>query len=366
MNDSGQQTQGSSKGQPGSNNANPDDGGQDSGPSTIAKAVVPGFSPSAPVTLYQVAAAKDSSGRESPDGVVADGHTLVAGQATTLSNGASIRYQTGAVVVGSRTLPLEAAIKPTTGSRPAQAVVPVGPGSSHVTMVQVPKSTNNADGTKGYDVEIGVSKLSVGGGAMTTNGEQISLGSSGVVVGSRTIPLQTEESQTSEAAVAKAVVSAGPQSSPVTLYQVRASQQVSGSSTSYNVVINGETLSAGKQQITVDGEKISMGSEGVVVGSKTVRLVGVEQTESRRRSPSASSTDRKLTSPGIVGTRGRPTSSGPTGAADAGGGQAEEEPSGASGKHSGAAALSLGRQQRLVLSLTMMVTVLVASAASAI
>ncbi len=162
-----------------------------------------------------------------------NGQIMVAG--STLSRGSAITIHStrislgdSGLVIGSSTIPL-----PTVGpTSAAPAITTLGQ-----TFSQIGAS----------DVVFGHTTLSIGGPGATILGAEVSLGTSGLVIGSSTVAFPT---------VAPTLTTLGHTFVPV-----------NGSA----VAIDGTTLSLGKGT-TIDGSLVSVGSSGLVIGATTIPI----------------------------------------------------------------------------------------------
>ncbi|KAK4993385.1 hypothetical protein LTR66_006020 [Elasticomyces elasticus] len=166
--------------------------------------------------------------------------TLKPNQLATIS-GEVISAYTGGVVVHGSSIPFSI-IAPTLLQ--GQAVFTAG--SRVLTASEVAGRTGV--------VVVDGSTISIGGPAATINGQTISEGSAGLVVGTRTVPISAVS-----ATQTGAVFTIG--SRTYTAFEIAGSPNT--------VVVDGNTLSIGGPATTIDGQVISEGLNGLVVGGST-------------------------------------------------------------------------------------------------
>ncbi|KAK4555921.1 hypothetical protein LTR86_007141 [Recurvomyces mirabilis] len=196
-----------------------------------------------------------SNGQATTQAIVG-GSTITQGGAAATIDGQTISLGSNGVVVGSSTQAISA-LRAVTASG---AVVQVG--TSSFTAVQSVITGNNGQPTT--QAVIDGTTITQGGAAATINGQIVSLGSSGVVVGGSTT--QAISALATDAAPSGAILTVG--SAPVT-----ASQTVitgSNGQRTTEVVLAGTVLTQGGSAAVVSGHTVSLGSNGIFVdGSQT-------------------------------------------------------------------------------------------------
>lgn len=212
---------------------------------------------------------------------VAGGTTVFAGTGSTVIDGTPIGLGNAALTIGTNIIPIPAMVTPYTKNPNLNplflepTVFSVGEfrisrGGPEVTLSGTPVSFGMMGlvvGSKTIPVnpesvaknslllyEMGGTTLTQGGPAVTISGTQISLGSSNIIIGTRTIDL------------------------PTTLVLAAASRTAAIDLSGYSVA--GKFLAPGGPMITVSGTKISLGSSNLVIGTKTVRLATNSPSES--------------------------------------------------------------------------------------
>lgn len=182
--------------------------------------------PSAPTVGHVLTAAGETVTAVNGQIIVA-GSTLSKGGVTTIHS-TKISLGDSGLVIGSSTIPL-----PTVGpTSTAPAITTLGQTFSQIGV---------------SDVVFGHATLSTGGSGTTILGTEVSLGTSGLVVGSSTVAFLT---------AAPTLTTLGHTFVPV-----------NGSA----VAIDGRTFSVG-QGTTIDGSLVSVGSSGLVIGSTTIPI----------------------------------------------------------------------------------------------
>ncbi|KAI9684960.1 MAG: hypothetical protein M1822_005609 [Bathelium mastoideum] len=161
--------------------------------------------------------------------VIGSNTLSVGGPAATIS-GQAISLGPQGVVVDSSTVSYSAAPEGGEG-----AVVTVG--------------GNLYSASSGAPLVVGSTTLSAGGPAQTIDGQRISVGSNGLIIGSSTV------AYSSSSVFQGAVIALGGN-----LYTA---------SSGVPLVIGSKTLSAGGPAITINGQRISIGSQGAVIDSIT-------------------------------------------------------------------------------------------------
>ena len=146
---------------------------------------------------------------------VVDGQTITPGGPPVMISGTPVSLGSSAIVIGTNTVAL-----PTTGPGGLSGLTQAGPSAFSI------------DGQT----------VTNGGAPITVSGTRISLGPSGLVVGSSTVPL-----------TAPASLNTGAGAHPV-------------------FSIDGTAVTLGGPAITVSGTRVSLGSNGVVIGSQTISL----------------------------------------------------------------------------------------------
>lgn len=106
-------------------------------------------------------------------------------------------------------------------------------------------------------VELGGATIFQGAPAKTVGGEEVSLGTSNLAIGSSSIPLPTP-------------AVANPPKTTLPYYVVAGETVIPHASN--EVIVGGSTIIEGAQAQTVGGTKVSLGSSGLVIGSSTVPL----------------------------------------------------------------------------------------------
>ena len=192
--------------------------------------------------------------------VTFDGVTLTPGQVATVSGSVISDASTG-VVVGSSTY----AFTSIAGAVQTNAVAKFTISGVAYTASMVPGSSGAAivDGTT----------LSVGGSPVTINGQVVSEGLSGIIVGTSNYPFSTI---TDSASVAQ-------QSNIEAIFTIGGSTHTATAvpGSSGLVAIDGTTLSVGGPAVTIDGQVVSEGSSGLVIGGTTTAAfsaVGSQQS----------------------------------------------------------------------------------------
>ena len=172
-----------------------------------------------------------------------DPSAVVAGGTQTIRVGSTAVIDNTPISVGPNGIVI--ATSSTIGVRPASrntdpSVVFTAGGQAYTTI-------------SGKSVVFSGTTLTPGGSATTVNGEVVSLGNKGIVVGSSTIDYSVASNPTAEPG---AVITLG--SSPFTALE-----------SSSRVVIAGQTLSAGGPATTISGKTISLVPSGIVVNGVT-------------------------------------------------------------------------------------------------
>lgn len=212
---------------------------------------------------------------------VAGGTTVFAGTGSTVIDGTPIGLGNAALTIGTNIIPIPGMVTPYTKNPNLNPLfleptvfsvgeIRISRGGPEVTLSGTPVSFGMMGlvvGSKTIPVnpepvaknslllyEVEGTTLTQGGPAVTISGTQISLGSSNIIIGTRTIDL------------------------PTTLVLVAASRTAAIDLSGYSVA--GKFLAPGGPMITVSGTKISLGSSNLVIGTKTVPLAS--------NSPSAS------------------------------------------------------------------------------
>lgn len=182
--------------------------------------------PSAPTVGHVLTAAGETLTAVN-DQIIVAGSTLSKGSAITIHS-TRISLGDSDLVIGSSTIPL-----PTVGPiSAAPAITTLGQTFSQIGV---------------SDVVFGHTTLSIGGPGTTILGTEVSLGTSGLIVGSSTVAFPT---------AAPTLTTLGHTFVPV-----------GGSA----VAIDGTTFSLG-EGTTIDGSLVSVGSSGLVIGSSTIPI----------------------------------------------------------------------------------------------
>jgi len=182
--------------------------------------------PSAPTVGHVLTAAGETLTAVNGQVIVA-GSTLSKGSVTTIHS-TKISLGDSGLVIGSSTIPL-----PT-----------VGPASAAPAITTLGQTFSRIGAS---DVVFGHTTLSIGGPGATILGAEVSLGTSGLVVGSLTV--------------------AFPTATPTLTTLGHTFVPVNGSA----VAIDGTTLSLGEGTI-IDGSLVSVGSSGLVIGTTTIPI----------------------------------------------------------------------------------------------
>ncbi len=209
---------------------------------------------------------------QNPAGVViVNTHTLTENGPSATIDGAMVGYQSGSLVVGSMAVPAPTRLQQQQDSNPkiigsltfsalapgnsalsatlgVQAVQSGLPGTSTTTGYIVSNQIFHVDAA-GAAIAPNGATLSVGGPAITREGTPISLGSSGLVVGTSTASPQ-----------------ALPSPSAFTVNGQTFSIQANGAI----LAPNGATVSLNAPALTASGIPISLGPDGLVVGSSSI------------------------------------------------------------------------------------------------
>ncbi|KAI9712013.1 MAG: hypothetical protein M1820_001721 [Bogoriella megaspora] len=225
---------------------NPSEGTQQTNnPNVVSSSATPGPQNAATVVIdSDTLTAKQLSGVS--EAIVFGSQTLrPEGPAATV-NGQTVKENgNGAIIVGSNTIALTAAI-PAPHDNVGSGLISIG--GQQVTAVN--QNSVNA---------VGSDTLSVGGAAATINGQVVSALYGGLQVGSTSMPL--EDARTAPGP-AMASVRIGGQA-----YTVSAAV---GSNSP--VAVAGHTLSAGGRPAVIDGQTISAYSGGLLIGTSTISL----------------------------------------------------------------------------------------------
>lgn len=175
--------------------------------------------------------------------------TLSQGGSALVTNGHTLSAASPGLVIDSSTIAFPLA-DPAVGPGPAKTQVSIG--GNVVTISRV----SGAEGA----VVIGGTTLSQGGPALVTQGQIVSVGSQGIVLGGTTVALPAADPQATTEA-------------PSTITYAGHTYTVAPDAGSNNIVVDGSfTLSAGGAAISMNGQDLSADPAGLVLGSSTIPL----------------------------------------------------------------------------------------------
>jgi hypothetical protein len=180
---------------------------------------------------------------------VIDGTPLPTGGAPMTVDGQSVKAVDGGLVIGTQTVDL-------TGSQTAD--------SQAEQVIDVDGITHTIAEQNGVPVIDGT-PLPTDGSPVTIDGQSVNVVDGGVVIGTQTVHLTSDQAADSQAAVFTA--------------NGHAFTAVPGSNSGV-AVVDGTTLSVGGQAVTVQGATISAASNGVVVDGSTINYEDASFTAS--------------------------------------------------------------------------------------
>lgn len=185
------------------------------------------------------------------NGILIAGATLTPGAPPITVSGTAIAVGWSGLIIGSTMIPLPTVLP--------EQVVPVNAASYEPTTIlgQVAQSISNG-------ISIAGATLAPGAPPITISGTPVSVGSSGLVIGSSTVPLA--------AMFPNQITPNAPQYQPTTINGEKAQLLSNG-----GISIAGTTLTAGVSAITISGTPVSVGSSNLIIGSSTVALAAAFQ-----------------------------------------------------------------------------------------
>lgn len=197
-------------------------------------------------TTVAVGSAAFTVSSASNGGAVVNGITFSSGGPVQTVNGQTVSLGAGGIVIGSSTL----AASPNYQT-----------AASVITRTVDGQAFTISSATNGAVVINGVTKPS-DGSATTIDGQLVSLGSGAVVIGSSTL----------------AVPSSYQTAAPMITKTVNGQIFTISSASNGAAVINGVTESSGGSAATIAGQLVSLGSGAVIIGSSTLAIPGALQT----------------------------------------------------------------------------------------
>ena len=167
---------------------------------------------------------------QGPSGIVISGQTLTPGAPAIAVSGTPISLADSDIVIGASTIPL-----------PTQAPSPI----SRTFEVGGYTFTSNENG-----IAVADDTLTAAGAVVTVSGKPISLGASGLVIGTSTYDLPAPVEVSSKVTIGGQTFDVNPS----------------------GIVIAGQTLATAGDEANVSGTPISLGSSGIVIGTSTYDL----------------------------------------------------------------------------------------------
>ena len=215
----------------------------------------------APVALSGYTFTPIQPGASSPsNAVVVQGQTLQENGPAVTVGGKALVYSAGSVYVGS-----SGAVVPTAPPRQGNmnptvingmTFTPVAQPNNQATPTPTPSPIVVAGMTASAgpygEVIIGGQSVAPGAPQVTVAGVPVSLGSSGLIVGSSTIQLASIPTKAALATVA--------------------GQLITSAGSFGGIAIGGTTLTPGGSAVTISGTPVSLGGSGLVIGSNTIPL----------------------------------------------------------------------------------------------
>ncbi|KAI9686756.1 MAG: hypothetical protein M1822_002815 [Bathelium mastoideum] len=234
----------------------------------------------------QIITASDPAGK-SGEAIIGSQTLTAGGSAATIAGQVISLGQNGLVVGGTQTVPFSPlASGETSVTAGSQAVFSIGPQAL---------TALDPAGSSGI-VVIGSQTLTLGGADATILGQEVSLGTAGLVLGgSSTVTFSTVLSVPTAAAAS--VTFTGADGAIETAFSLSGGGGVA--------VIDGTTLSVGGSGVSIDGQFVSEATGGLAVGSSTIAFstsdASSESTAPTGTAGSGSNSGSGFESPGIAG-----------------------------------------------------------------
>ena len=258
--------------------------------------------PSAPFVITAGSHTISGTVQGSTAAVIA-GTTITAGGSPASAGGALVSVHPGAasIAVNDESQPLPTPLPPPAAAAPPAPIATVG---SH-TITALPGAS---------EVYYAGTTLSQNGPHATLDNTEVYVGSSGLVIGTSTIPIPTPPP-----------LPLSPQVEPTNVFTLGGQTFTANPSA---IAVGGTTLTAGGSAVTISGTPISLGSAGLVVASTThdiplgalpssTMVVGDETFTIRPTAIEVGGTTLSAGGPGIT-VSGTPISLGPSGLVVAG------------------------------------------------
>ncbi len=233
------------------------------------------------------------SAQRVPDGISIAGATLTPGAPPITIQGTPVAVGSSGLIIGTSTIPLLTV--------PTEQALPPSAASHEPTTImgQVAQPVSNG-------ISIAGVTLAPGAPPVTISGTPVSVGSSGLVIGSSTVPLA--------AVFPKQIISDAPSYQPTTINGEKAQLLSNG-----GISIAGTTLTVGAPAITISGTPVSVGSSNFIIGSSTIPLAEAFQPQvapdTAVYQPTTINGQEAQLLPNGVSIAGTPISIGPSGLA---------------------------------------------------